>query len=78
MDIRPESGTGFENPGYAGHMCPSTLDIRQPHVAGTKAKLNLNCWGVAQRVMLPKELVGPAILEKKAIYLKSTRLLSRH
>ena len=33
---------GFENPGHAGHMCPATFEMRQPHLAGPKAQLNLN------------------------------------
>ena len=35
--FKPMLRTGFENPGHAGHMCPATFEIRQPHLAKPQA-----------------------------------------
>ena len=51
--------TGFENPGHAGHMCPVTFEIRQPHLARPKAS-QIRISGLqAQPAIFLKELAWP-------------------
>lgn len=50
---------GFENPGHAGHMCPVTFEIRQPHLARPKAS-QIRISGLqAQPAIFLKELAWP-------------------
>ena len=60
---------GFENPGHAGHMCPVTFEIRQPHLAGPKSS-QIRISGLqAKPAIFLKKLALPQAQAAISVYL---------